>query len=378
MELARHVTKWSLVIPSQRPFQKLKEFGICLLFLILIAAPASANTCAPPIGISLQVLGVASNDVLNVRRGVGTSYAIIDTLEPESVSATFTGGIQFTNSDCQQLCQTVSFQDMNYFAFNAACLARGRVWYEVVTKSGIVGWASAKFLSSVNEEIPNEGNLPIIAELDSTTEPTSENLMQTDKIANEHTGRENTEDHQSPHSLNVAQQQQPSQESIDRNDFCENSSTPDFWRRFDFLRSQPISMLGVDMSMSKNERMDILTCRGYTCDSQRNMWGGSNTICRQGRSEIIVHDGEMVFDCHSLNSCGLSAQEMAQELINAGRIGILEPETYRDIDGNYHLRYCGRGNEGDILCVREFTVFGTRIFVDLKTGTLGRGGPVFE
>lgn len=378
MEIARQMTKSPLVFPNKRSLEKFKKFSIFILFQILIAAPASANTCAPPIGISLQVLGVESNDVLNVRRGVGTSYAIIDTLEPESVSATFIGGIQFTNSDCQQLCQTVEFQDDNYYAFAAACLARGRVWYEVVTKNGIVGWASAKFLSSENEEIQNNDTAPSSAEFENSPELTTINTSNTEQHRDGDTAPEIAEEHQSLGSQVPFQPSQPNSEPSSVTEFCDNSSAPDFWRRFDFLRSKPIAILGVDMSMSKDERMDILACRGYNCESQRNMFGGINTICRQGRSEIMVYEGEMVFNCHSLNSCGLSAQEVAQELINAGRIGSLEPETYRDIDGNYHLRYCGRGNEGDILCVREFTAFGTAVFIDLKTGNLGRGGPVFE
>lgn len=133
---------------------KLMKHSIAIAVALLStgAVPAFSQTCTPPVGSSLQVVGVVSNDVLNVRDGMGTSYPIIDTLLPDSISATFVGGVQFTNQNCKELCLSSNYGSDNYFAFEASCVERGRVWYEIVTNNRKLGWASAKHLDIIPDE----------------------------------------------------------------------------------------------------------------------------------------------------------------------------------------------------------------------------------
>ena len=162
--------------------------------------------------------------------------------------------------------------------------------------------------------------------------------------------------------------------------FCEASSKEDYWKRFEFLTDKPINLLGVDMSMSKKEVEKVLSCKKYRCQDAISIWGVSNTVCKNGNSEITISTSQISFNCSSVNVCGLSADEVAQALINAGKVFYMEPSVdyFEDVQ---ILKYCDRGKAGDILCVSEndlSKIFGGGASIHIEKGNLGKSKPKFD
>jgi hypothetical protein len=162
--------------------------------------------------------------------------------------------------------------------------------------------------------------------------------------------------------------------------FCEDSSRDDYWKRLDFLVNKPTNLLGVDMSMSKAEIEKVLSCKNYRCQVSTNVWGVSNTVCKNGKSEVTISQKQLSFNCASVNVCGLAADEVAQALVNAGKAFYMEPSVdyFEDIQ---ILKYCDRGKAGDILCVTENELtkfFGGGASITIEKGNLGKVKPNFD
>lgn len=141
----------------------LAVFSIAHLALPSGGLAQSASTCVPPEGSLLRVVNVALDDTLNVRQGVGTDFAVLDTLKPGSVSTRFTGVYSIRNATCAQLCDQSPYGSKAYDEFYQTCLAPGRIWYQVGTAGGVTGWASAKFLEV--ERLPELAIDPIAMDL---------------------------------------------------------------------------------------------------------------------------------------------------------------------------------------------------------------------
>ena len=176
----------------------------------------------------------------------------------------------------------------------------------------------------------------------------------------------------------VENQKRIKKQATEKEEFCKNIQLPNLWTRFDFLTERPITLLGLDMSLNKSERVNTLECKGYKCRDETNFLGIKQTICRQGNSEVTINESQVTFDCNSFEVCGRDINEVAEILISTGKVAYLEPDYWQDIDGNQHLKYCGRGNAGDMLCVREFAWLTPMIFVDLIKGNLGKPQPKFD
>jgi len=175
-------------------------------------------------------------------------------------------------------------------------------------------------------------------------------------------------------------QERLAREAKELANFCDDSSRDDYWKRLDFLANKPINLLGVDMSMSKIEIKKALSCKNYRCQVSTNVWGVSNTVCKNGRSEVTISQNQLSFNCASVNVCGLAADEVAQALVNAGKAFYMEPSV--DYFENVQiLKYCDRGKAGDILCVTEnelTKIFGGGASISIEKGNLGKAKPKFD
>ena len=52
-------------------------------------------------------------------------------------------------------------------------------------------------------------------------------------------------------------QERLAREAKELANFCDDSSRDDYWKRLDFLANKPINLLGVDMSMSKLQKLQM-------------------------------------------------------------------------------------------------------------------------
>lgn len=116
--------------------------------LLLSALPASAEAiCDPAPGTRLSVVGVASNDTLNMRSGPSASYGIVSRIRPGERGVTSTGRAAWAKGQCNTTCsgEEGGLSDTGR-SIAYGCKARGGIWYEVRRANGAVGWASGKYL----------------------------------------------------------------------------------------------------------------------------------------------------------------------------------------------------------------------------------------
>lgn len=147
------------------------------------------------------------------------------------------------------------------------------------------------------------------------------------------------------------------------------------------LHAEPISIFGLDWSQEPMRQ--AVENRGYSCAEVTNIFGGVQTICKSSNKEIIVDTDVVTFGCNVFNGCGYSLVEIAQSVVNEGVIKQLSPETETISDGVntfYIEKYCGRGDEGDVLCVvQDMNLFGQPIMkIELSKGQYGQGGMNFN
>lgn len=115
---------------------------------------------------------------------------------------------------------------------------------------------------------------------------------------------------------------------------------------------------------------------GYTCTP--NMFHEESQNCVNGNKEIDIDyqwgDPELSFNCYVWNGCKFTLREVAQEIVNTGVVTSMEYKVE-----NYAItqeRYCGRGDDGDKLCVTKDALAGGR--VRLYKGNFGSGGMSFN
>ena len=116
---------------------------------------------------------------------------------------------------------------------------------------------------------------------------------------------------------------------------------------------------------------------GYTCTP--NIIYEESQDCVNGEKEIEIayfwSDGELVFNCHVWNGCNFSLKEVAQAIVNTGIVPSMEYEVRYLATGTQKI-YCGRGDDGDKLCVTSDALVGLR--VRLLKGNFGSGGMSFN
>lgn len=136
--------------------------------------------------------------------------------------------------------------------------------------------------------------------------------------------------------------------------------------------ADPIKLAGIDLTMTVKQQEEALTKLGFICNDP-NKFG-----CNREDKLIIPSDKTIVFTCENFNACDHSIQELAQAIVDNGVISGLsyDPKVYSS-GGSSKLveRFCGRGTDGDILCVIADKL-GSKILlkVTIERGSLGSGG----
>jgi hypothetical protein len=169
----------------------------------------------------------------------------------------------------------------------------------------------------------------------------------------------------------------------ERLDFCRKADEPDFWKRRDFLQNKPMSITGVDMSMSPSEMQKILECRGYECSESKNLWGTTFWDCKKDQRNIVLYNDLAIFSCQSTNTCGLEIEAVVENLVSTGKFGgFLEwsPSLEQDLDGNSHFKWCRRGDARDEICVIDngMAILTGGVSIELNRATLGSDRPSFD
>jgi hypothetical protein len=117
-------------------------------FLCLTALPSLAEPiCDPARGTALSVVGVASDDTLNMRSGPSASNSLVSRISPGERGVTATGRVAWSKGQCYTTCSGAE-GGLNDTGRSIAysCKSKGQIWYEVRRRNGDTGWASAKFL----------------------------------------------------------------------------------------------------------------------------------------------------------------------------------------------------------------------------------------
>lgn len=134
--------------------------------------------------------------------------------------------------------------------------------------------------------------------------------------------------------------------------------------------------MGIDISMSVEQQKTTLTESGFICNDPQKFG------CNKEDKLIVPSDKTIVFTCENFNACDFSIRELAQAIVDNGIVSELayEPKVYNS-NGSSKLveRFCGRGSDGDELCVIADKVLGKVLLkVTLDKGAFGSGGITFE
>ena len=116
--------------------------------LLIAAMPALAEPiCDPARGTEMRIVGVASNDTLNMRSGPSSSYPNVSQIRPGERGVKATGRTAWAKGQCTTTCSGAEggLNDTGRsIAYN--CKAKGQIWYEVRRENGATGWASGKYI----------------------------------------------------------------------------------------------------------------------------------------------------------------------------------------------------------------------------------------
>jgi len=134
--------------------------GFALALALLISHPVLADDiCDPDKGTAMRVIGVAANDMLNLRAGPTASDKLVARLAPGQVALS-TGWAAQAKGQCYTTCSGAE-GGLNDTGRSIAygCKAKGKIWYQLRTPKGVIGWASGKYL-----EVGGAVAVPPIAE----------------------------------------------------------------------------------------------------------------------------------------------------------------------------------------------------------------------
>ncbi|MDA9789669.1 LysM peptidoglycan-binding domain-containing protein [Amylibacter sp.] len=134
----------------------IKYFGISTLFsfslICLLGSPVWSNICVPEPGEKLKVVGVASDDTLNVRKGYTTKYRVVTELLPNQKSIEYVD-VAYKSEVCSDLCakhlaiiQNKGSIEASHGRIESECRSKSKIWYKILSNGGTQGWTSAKYL----------------------------------------------------------------------------------------------------------------------------------------------------------------------------------------------------------------------------------------
>ena len=153
------------------------------------------------------------------------------------------------------------------------------------------------------------------------------------------------------------------------------------------LLANPITIFGLNWGMEPMTA--AIEQKGYICEEKR-FFGflGRYTICSNVDKLIYVESDKLTFNCHVFNGCEYSTQEISEMMQKQGIISNLEfkLQNRESVNKVWVLEtYCGRGEEGDVLCVIKEPrgaggVFSgqTQNVIELIKGDFGNSGMTFE
>ena len=151
--------------------------------------------------------------------------------------------------------------------------------------------------------------------------------------------------------------------------------------------------LSIEMSLRQMER--IVSDKGYECliapvlqqaaymdiTSSEMTFDKNSKFCYQKESNahyLRVSDDKIFYQCAYFKVCNQGLQEIAQSLIDQGKIDQLTYDINR-IGQTTVEKYCGSGVEGDRLCVVQETYENKSvIYIELLKGSMGNGGRSFD
>ena len=144
-----------------------------------------------------------------------------------------------------------------------------------------------------------------------------------------------------------------------------------------------ISLLGVHttaqsqikifgLSWEQEDHKSILKNKGYSCVEE--IYKGDEELkCKNNNKELWINEDVMVFQCEVWNGCEKTLREIADAIIKDNIIS--EMKYYHGTDGKGN-RYCGEGDDGDILCVIDVGPLPT--FIRLEKANYVSGGMSFD
>ncbi len=152
-----------------------------------------------------------------------------------------------------------------------------------------------------------------------------------------------------------------------------------------YASGEPITLKGINLGMTKSQIEKILNSQGYKCGKTKDSPGDEYIECQKDDfGSIGVHETKLEFSCMNFDACGLGIGELAQELVDAGIVYRMEYDAKESLLGIFSLSYCGRGDDGDRLCVTQAGIqdenfaFKSPPVILIEQGRLGKPGLQFN
>lgn len=160
------------------------------------------------------------------------------------------------------------------------------------------------------------------------------------------------------------------------------------------LFANPITIFGTNWGM--DPITSNLEERGYTCEEKRFLgFLGKYTICKNESKMVYVETDKLTFNCYVFNGCQYDIHEVSEMIKQQGILNNLKFEYVNRSTSKGVLvleTYCGRGDQGDVLClIREprggvFRGHGSsfvdkgydQVVIELIKGDFGNSGMSFE
>jgi hypothetical protein len=148
------------------------------------------------------------------------------------------------------------------------------------------------------------------------------------------------------------------------------------------INKMALTLKGISFGMTEQQRINVLLDRGYSCFGGKSLFGAYSLTCeiKAEGQKIEINKTSVVFSCQNFNLCSFSAREAGQKLMEQLDMLSMENKTYSLPGYRFPVKnYCGRGPEGDEICVERLDGFGgVPLTLTLKAGDISRGKVSFD